>query len=181
MIIGPPAAGKATVGKVIAQRTGMKLWHNHKSIEAILPVFDFGTPAFERLVTQFRLATFREAVRSEPAGLIFTNVIAFDEPEDLAWLTTLADLFGKHDVPKFLVELEAPLDVRVARNVLPDRRSEKPSKCDPEAAERILRADEKHRLNSMPGEIKWPDYLRLDNGELTAEEAAERVIEAFGW
>ena len=49
-LIGPPAVGKMTVGAELARRTGLPLYHNHLSIEAVLPVFEYGSPAFDRLV-----------------------------------------------------------------------------------------------------------------------------------
>ena len=47
---GPPAAGKLTVATALAERTGYRLFHNHLTVDALAPVFGFGTPAFERLL-----------------------------------------------------------------------------------------------------------------------------------
>jgi hypothetical protein len=55
-IIGPPAVGKMTVGKGLSHRTGLPLFHNHLSIEAVLPVFDFGTEAFKASTRRDRSA-----------------------------------------------------------------------------------------------------------------------------
>jgi len=49
-VIGPPAVGKMTVGRAIAARTGLRVFHNHLSIEPVVRLFDFGTPPFRRLV-----------------------------------------------------------------------------------------------------------------------------------
>jgi adenylate kinase family enzyme len=35
-IVGPPAVGKMTVGYELAQRTGLKLFHNHHTIDLAL-------------------------------------------------------------------------------------------------------------------------------------------------
>ena len=53
-ISGPPSVGKLTVATEVAARTGYKLFHNHLSIGAIEPVFDFGTDAFWELVHELR-------------------------------------------------------------------------------------------------------------------------------
>ena len=45
VIVGPPAVGKMAVGTELSALTGLPLFHNHLSIEAVLPVFDFGSPA----------------------------------------------------------------------------------------------------------------------------------------
>jgi shikimate kinase len=35
-IVGPPAVGKMTVGYELAAQTGLKLFHNHQTIELVL-------------------------------------------------------------------------------------------------------------------------------------------------
>lgn len=67
-IIGPPAVGKMTVGLELSALTGIPLFHNHHSIEAVLPVFDFGTEPFNRLVSGFRDRMFIEVAESEFPG-----------------------------------------------------------------------------------------------------------------
>lgn len=39
VIIGPQAVGKMTVGHELEKITGLKLFHNHSSIEVVLPYF----------------------------------------------------------------------------------------------------------------------------------------------
>jgi ATP-dependent Lon protease len=43
-VLGPPAVGKMTVGNAIAEITGLKLFHNHLTIEPVLRLFEFGSP-----------------------------------------------------------------------------------------------------------------------------------------
>ena len=75
-IVGRPASGTMTVGHELAQRTGLKLFHNYQTIDLILPLFPFGTPAFHRLVGEFRRRLFEEVAASDLSGLIFTYVWA---------------------------------------------------------------------------------------------------------
>jgi hypothetical protein len=51
-IVGPPAVGKMTVGYALAARTGLRLFHNHHTIDLVLRFFPYGTPAFGRLVLE---------------------------------------------------------------------------------------------------------------------------------
>ncbi len=44
LLTGPPAVGKMTVGRHLADKTGLKLFHNHMSLELAYHFFDFGTP-----------------------------------------------------------------------------------------------------------------------------------------
>lgn len=97
-IIGPPAVGKMTVGQELSRLTGLPLFHNHLSIEAVLPVFGFGDPAFNGLVTRLRKDVIEEVARSELPGVIFTYVWAFDAPADREYVEDLRDSKG-HDFP----------------------------------------------------------------------------------
>jgi stage III sporulation protein SpoIIIAA len=82
ILFGPPAVGKMTAARELAKITGLKLFHNHMSLELVNQFFDFGTPAFERLDRAIRFAIFEEVAKSELPGLIFTMVWALNHPED---------------------------------------------------------------------------------------------------
>ena len=76
-IYGPPAAGKLTVARELAALTGYKVFHNHLSIDAIEPIFEFGSASFGRLVDLIRTETAAEAAR-ENVDLIYTFCYAKD-------------------------------------------------------------------------------------------------------
>lgn len=80
-IYGPPAVGKLTVGKALAKQTGFRLFHNHLAIDAVKPVFDFGTPSFWKLVSQFRKEVLDEAAK-EDIDTIFTFVYVKGEDDE---------------------------------------------------------------------------------------------------
>lgn len=83
-IYGPPAAGKLTVAREIAARTGFALFHNHFVVDAVMAVFPFGDEAFVRLREQFWMAIFEDAAK-QGRSLIFTfapePTVAPDFPE----------------------------------------------------------------------------------------------------
>jgi chloramphenicol 3-O-phosphotransferase len=74
-IYGPMAVGKLTVARELARLTGFRIYHNHVSIDFVKSVFDFGTPAFWRLVDKFRREMIEEAAK-EGVDTIFTFVYA---------------------------------------------------------------------------------------------------------
>lgn len=70
-IYGPPAAGKLTVARIVAERTGLPLFHNHLVVDAVGAVFPFGSPDFVRLREQFWMETFTAAAATG-RSMIFT-------------------------------------------------------------------------------------------------------------
>jgi hypothetical protein len=54
IIVGAPAVGKMRVGQELAAYTGLKLFHNHLSLEVTNPFFDFGTKPFYELDKKIR-------------------------------------------------------------------------------------------------------------------------------
>ena len=68
---GPIASGKLTVARELAQITGLRLFHNHLTVDLLTAVFDFGTEPFIVLREQIWLNVFSEAAKSN-TSLIFT-------------------------------------------------------------------------------------------------------------
>jgi len=85
LIIGPPAVGKMTVGRAVADRSSFRLFHNHHTIEMLLDVFDYGTPPFRTLNTEFRRRVMEEAA-SSGADLVFTFVWGLDAAAEAEYL-----------------------------------------------------------------------------------------------
>ena len=180
MIFGPGAVGKMTVGRALAARTGLKLFHNHMTIDLVLEFFPFGSPPFSRLVREFRTRIFEEVAASALPGLIFTYVWALDHPSDKAFADHLTGIFSARGGQVAYVELYATQAERLRRNVLPDRLAEKPSKRDVvRSRKNLLDADETYRLNS-DGDFFYPErHLKLDVGALAPDAAAARIATAF--
>jgi hypothetical protein len=179
-IIGPPAVGKMTVGHELAQRTGLRLFHNHHTIELVLRFFEFGTPPFMRLLMEFRRRIFEEVAASDLPGMIFTFVWAFDDPRDGAAVEAWADIFKKRGGRVLYVELEASQEERLRRNETEFRLAEKPSKRDLAASrQRLLDDDVRYQLNSRGANEGRIDYFRIENSTLSPGDVAERIIRHF--
>jgi hypothetical protein len=179
-VVGPPAVGKMSVGQAIAERTGLRLFHNHIAIELAVRYFDFGTPAFHRIDGAIRRLVIEEVAASDLPGLVFTYVWAFNLPEDQAQVEEYAKPFRDRGARVLFVELEAPQAERLKRTAGESRLAEKPSRRDLEAARRdLLDDDARYQLNSGGNFDGRPDYLRINNTHLTPGEVAERVIEHF--
>ena len=91
---GPPAAGKYTIARLVADATGLPLFHNHLVVDTVHAVFPFGSPAFVALRERFWLDVIRAAV-AEDRSLIFTFQPEFSVspgfPADVAGIVGEAD------------------------------------------------------------------------------------------
>jgi len=181
-LIGPPAVGKMTVGHEIARRTGFRLFHNHQTIDLVLPFFAFDTPAFRRLVGEFRRRIFEEVAASSLSGLIFTYCWAFDDPKDADYVEQLAEIFRKPGGRVVFAELEASQEERLRRNETEFRLAAKPFKRDlPLSRRNLLEADKRYQLGSKGVFDGRADYFRLDTNQLSAAQTAEQIIQRFNF
>ncbi len=179
-IIGPPAAGKMTVGQELERRTGYKLFHNHVAIEVVAPYFSYGTPQGRALVGQIRRAFFDAFAADTKNGYIFTFVWAFGEPGEREFIEGIAEQFRSAAHEIFWVELEAAFEARLQRNQGENRLAHKPTKRDLEWSDGHIRdVEEKYRFNSWPDELGYENYLRIDNTNLSADDVAKEICKFF--
>ena len=177
-LFGNSAVGKMTVGQELCKITPLRLFHNHMMIEPVLDVFgDFRGDVIQKL----RQVVLQEFAKTDNYGLIFTYMWAFNMQSDWDYVAWVRNLFDIPDEDVYYIELIAPQDVRLQRNVTENRLKHKASKRDIEASnQRLIRDDINHRCESYPGEITHPNYLRLENAALPAAEAARIIREHFG-
>lgn len=176
-IIGDSAVGKMTVGQELAKITSFRLFHNHMMIEPVLEVFG----AFRGdIIQRLRHVIFEEFAKTDNYGLIFTFMWAFDMQSDWDYLEQVKAIFGLEEQDLCYVELIAPQEVRLQRNATENRLRHKASKRNIKASNaRLIRDDINYRCVSLPGEIPFPNYLRLENADLSPEEAAKIIKEHF--
>ncbi len=177
-IIGSGAVGKMTVGQELMKLTGLRLFHNHMTIEPVLEVFGYYDG---KVVNELRETIFRAFAASRNEGMIFTYMWAFDHREDWDYVAHVKEIFAPYGTEFYCVELVAPQKVRLERNASANRIAHKASKADVEASnERLMREDAACRLVSREGEVPFENYLRIDNRDLPAEDAARLIRDTFG-
>lgn len=179
LIFGPQAVGKMTVGQALENKTELKLFHNHMTIELLEPFFGF-SPEMWRLTNLFRMEIFQAVANSDLDGLIFTYVWAFDQQEDWNYVEKMCEIFESNGASIYFVELEADLNERLERNKSQNRLKHKPTKRNIVTSEANLKQSmQKYRLNSLEGEIKKENYIRINNTHLNADEVANMIKEEF--
>jgi len=180
VIFGPPAVGKMTVGHELAKITGLKLFHNHMTIDLVLNFFEFGEAPFFRLVSEFRRRVFEEVAASELPGLIFTFVWALELESERKFIDDTCEIFREKGAEVFFVELEADQRERLKRNESEFRLTQKPPKRDTEKSrERLLADDAKYKLNSNGDFFYTENYIKINNTNLPAPKAARQIAESF--
>ena len=177
LLFGNSAVGKMTVGQELAKITPLKLFHNHMMIEPVLEIFgQFRGDVIQKL----RTVVLEEFGKSDQYGMIFTYMMAFDMPSEYEYIDRVIQTLGVAEEDVCYAELVAPQDIRLARNVTENRLKNKASKRDIDASnERLIRDDVNHRMESLPGEITSPNYIRIDNSHMSPEEAARLIKERF--
>jgi hypothetical protein len=178
-LFGPPAVGKMTVGQALERLTGYRLFHLHQIVDLVLRYFPYSIDAdsaYARLVVSFRRQFFEEAARSG-LNVITTAGWRFDLPSEEEAMRSYTRPFVDCGGRVCAVELQAPLETRIARNETENRRRHKQVEWSTEA---YLRADAAaHRYESggaLPLELP---LLQIDTAELSAEATARRICEHF--
>ncbi len=177
-LLGDAAVGKMTVGQELMKITGLRLFHNHMTIEPVIEIFGRydGKTIFE-----MRDIIFKNFAASENDGMIFTYMMDFDMPSEWEYLEHVRKIFEPYGTEFYYVELIAPQEVRLKRNVSENRLKNKASKRDTASStRRLINDDRNHRCVSREGEIPFDNYLRIENSEIRPEEAAGIIKDAFG-
>lgn len=180
LLTGPQAVGKMTVGQELAKITDLKLFHNHMTIDLVSNFFSYSTEEGENLVKDIRMLILEAVAKSNLEGIIFTFVMAYECQEDWEQTKEIKDIFEKNGGEIYYIELQAPLEVRLERNKTENRKKHKVSKRNEAFSEELLlRAEGKHRMESMEGEVKEENYLKINNADIPAEEVAKMIKEKF--
>lgn len=176
-LIGNAAVGKMTVGQELMKITGLRLFHNHITIEPVLEVFgQFNGAAINRLRDVF----FEEFAKSDSCGMIFTYMWAFDMQSDWDYIEHVKSIFAPYNTEFYCAELVASQKTRLKRNATENRLRCKASKRDIEASnQRLLYDDSRARLESFDGEVPFENYIKIDNTDIAPEAAAEIIKEKF--
>ncbi len=165
-IYGPPAAGKLTVARELADLTGFRLFHNHLTVNLVSSVFPFLSEPWVRLLNKVRGEVFAEAAR-EGVDLIFTNVWR-GRPEHAevvrGWLRGVESHGGKTAFVQLGCEREELL-----RRVQDESRISYGKITDPKLLEEIMAESD------LFGTLPFEPTLRIDTTALAPKEAAAQI------
>lgn len=176
-ILGDAAVGKMTVGQELMKITGLRLFHNHMTIEPVIEIFGRYDG---KTISEMREIIFKNFAASENYGMIFTYMMDFDMPSEWEYLEHVRKIFEPYGTEFYYVELIAPQEIRLKRNVSENRLKNKASKNDIETSnQRLINDDRNHRCVSYEGEIPFENYLRIENSKMEADTAARLIKDTF--
>lgn len=168
-LYGSPAVGKLTTAGEVAKLTDFRVFHNHLTINAVKPVFDFGTASFWRLVHLFRIETVAEAAR-ENINLIYTYCYAKDaDDKHVAEIVRAVEDNGGEVCFVLLTADKSVIEKRVTEE-------SRKAHGKPGSAETLRGIWEKYEL-FLP--VNGHESLVIDNSEIPAEQAARQIVAHF--
>ncbi len=176
-ILGNAAVGKMTVGQELMKITGLRLFHNHMALEPIMEIFgEFNM----KTTNKVRQVIFEDFAKTDNYGMIYTIMFAFDCKEDWDFLESIKAIFEPYGTVFYYVELVTTQEERLKRNVTENRLKNKPSKRNIEFSNKwLIDADKKYRCESCEGEFPFPNYIKIDNTNIPADEVAKMIKEKF--
>ena len=176
-LIGDAAVGKMTVGQELMKITDLRLFHNHMTIELVIEIFGRYDG---KTISEIRDTIFKNYAASDNHGMIFTIMMDFDLPSEWEYLEHIKGIFEPYGTDFYYVELIAPQEIRLKRNISENRLKNKASKRDIETSnQRLINDDKNHRCVSYEGEIPFDNYLMIDNSDMEPDKAARLIQEAF--
>ena len=181
VIIGPQAVGKMTVAEALKEKIGYSLMTNHDSIEIALKIFSNNDKAKWKLKSKIREDVFNICLENN-ISIIFTFVVDFNTNEDILYLNELKNKFEKTGGHFYLIELEAELQTRLDRNKTPHRLECKPSKKNIEWSDKeLIESMNIYRMNSIKDEIKFENYIKINNTNLSPNAVCDIIINKFNF
>ncbi|HEL1086628.1 TPA: shikimate kinase [Streptococcus equi subsp. zooepidemicus] len=176
ILIGAQASGKMTIGQELEKLTDLTLFHNHESIDFVTKFIPMSSEARE-LIDELRLLFFKTFAKRQQS-IIFTVVIDFNAPEDIAFLETLQSVFHDFDREVLFVELETDLKERLRRNKTENRLYHKPIKRHLEWSEKdILETATFANFNPEKSPESLRRYVKVNNTELSPQETAQLILQ----
>lgn len=169
LLYGPPAAGKLSVAKVLADRYDMTLLDNHMTFDVAIRVFDFGTPEFSDLLDRLRTALF-EATAAAGRDTVATSV--FGHPGDRPSVGQLRATAARCGVDLACVQLCPPPSVLLER-VRSASRLDTNKIRDPETLQAVLA---QHDLYTPIDDAD----VQIDNSDMEPDVVAAEIAARLG-
>lgn len=169
VLYGSEGVGKLTVGRCLAAQTGLRLFHNHLSVDVAKVLYDYGDPRYEEVLWGVRLMVMKSAAVHDVPGLIFTW--AYSHPDFQPLLDRVDETLAPFDAEILMVHLKTSQDELERRVVSEERRQ----------AGKICTVAHLRQQQTRKNHVEIPGRTALvvDNTSMTPERAASVIAEAL--
>ncbi len=167
-LYGPPASGKYTIAKAIAQKTGYKLFHNHLTVDLAKGVFDYGTKAFWELIHKIRLDIFEKAAKENISGMVFTYV--YEKDSDDGFVKQVLEKVNSNGGEIIFVQIYCDKETLLERVKEDSRKQFQKVKTEEELLEMLSHGD-------LLSSITFVQNHKIDNTNLTVDETITKALE----
>lgn len=182
IIIGPPAVGKYTIGKMLSEKCNYRFLHEHQLLDIASSLF--GENHSERTTYYFklRLDIFSDFIKYNTINqsIVTTFVHLFDYDYYNHFMVSFLNTFQKNNYDIYVIELEASYEERIKRNTNEDRLKAKPSKQNIENSIKKMNAiEDKNRTNSIESDTLFTNYNHtvISTELLSDNEVVNKVID----
>lgn len=177
ILYGPMAAGKLTVAKLLSNKLGYKLSHNHLINDLAWSIHERDTVEGNRFIEELRLRFFEEVAKSG-IDVVTTHAYAHDfvsmtglsDPE---YMKELEAIFEQYGTNAYFIQLKASKQKLLERIDHPSR-SEFKKLTDKKVMENML----SNKDFETPAPVKG--NITIDNSDLTPEETVSEILNTLG-
>lgn len=167
-LYGPPAAGKYSIAKLLAEETGYRLFHNHATVDLVKSVFDFGTKSFWDLVHKIRLDFFEQAAKENLPGIIFTFM--YEKHSDDPFVKEIIEKITLNGGKIIFIQIYCEKEELLKRVKGESRKQFQKIKTEEELLQLLDRGD-------LFSAIPFVKSTKIDNTNLSIEEAVREALE----
>ena len=93
-LLGPPAVGKLTVGKILSKRINYPLFDNAKTVDVASLLFDYDTNEYRAYRDEMRMLFYNKAMTANIKGLISTCCLR--HPSNWCYFDSVEQLLNEH-------------------------------------------------------------------------------------
>ncbi len=176
VIYGPPAVGKLTVAKALAEATGLKLLHNHLVSDLVLAVFDRNTPTAINLNATIKNLIFETAAKRKHPGIVTTFLYDRNKKSQIEkWYKDCLKILRRYKVDIFLVRLSCNIETLKQRVADPSRTGTKKIT----STEKLIQIVQDE---GSFGEIskKIAESLHIENTDIAPQDVARMIKSHYG-
>jgi cytidylate kinase len=184
IIIGPPAVGKYTIGKILSEKCGCLFLHEHQILDIASTLFVENLDEKITYYFKLRLDIFFDFIKHNKTkrSITTTFVHIFNNDYYNNFISSFLKMFQKNNYDIYVFELDASYAERIKRNTNEDRLKAKPSKQNLEdSIKKITTIEKNARTNSIKSDTLFSNcYHAIINTELLSQgEVVDRIMEVM--